>query len=385
MKREKYFEKMRETSEVVDEVIVESLDYLKKLNFDLYSLILEIPAFRKRIGKKEKFRPFLLRLAYEVAGGKDWKSVTKACAAVEILNISTYIDNALFDNKNEIKAKEVTNYVIAARILRNRASYLLRELGNKNYERIEACLNEIDHDVYVAQYQDSNQIVKGVNFRTFKHFLEEYTKRCEYLTGRFIENVARIGAILADAPQDKVETIGSYGRSIGIIIQIMNDLGDFVPVESENFDVEKSYQDQFSDIRMGKLTLPSYYTLTYGDAGESECLKRALGNSDASPELLNDVVRAIMNCGAADFCKLLGKSYSKKAKECLSLFEDSEAKDFLSLMSQMHRTNKYLASLRALEDLHKADPSLPIVQELKTEIRKNVVSIESGGREYNDK
>ncbi len=84
MERQKYFEKMKETSKVVNPIMIEALAYLKEENKELYDFIINIPAFKKRITKEEKIRPFLLRLAYELVGGKNWKrKISPICASVE--------------------------------------------------------------------------------------------------------------------------------------------------------------------------------------------------------------------------------------------------------------------------------------------------------------
>jgi len=46
----------------------------------------------------EKLRPLLLRLAYELVGGKDWKKIAYACASVESLK-------QLREFVNELKEK----------------------------------------------------------------------------------------------------------------------------------------------------------------------------------------------------------------------------------------------------------------------------------------
>ncbi len=265
-----------------------------------------------------------------------------------LLNISTYIDNAVFDNKNDIGENEKTNYIISARILRNIAERILKEVKEKDYIRLVELLREIDHDIYVAQFEDLNQLTKEREFKDYNEFLKAYLHRCEWITGRFMENICKIGAILGNSIEEQKEDLGKIGKNIGIIVQIINDIGDFVLPQEGVYDYEKVYQDQFSDIKSGKLTLPVYYVLQFGSEEEKKIIKKVLGNQNIINDELKEVARVIVESGALTNSKNLAKEYAKEIKEILSNFEYSESKNCIRLMSQMWRTNKYLAGLKNL-------------------------------------
>lgn len=346
MIREKYFEKMKETSREVDPLIVGAIEPLKNVNEELYDFITNIPAFKKRLEKREKLRPFLLRLAYELVGGKNWEKIAPVCASMELLNISTYIDNAVFDDKNDIADKEKTNYIISARVIRDIAEDLLNQSSKRYRNRLIELLREIDKHIYIAQFEDINQLRNYEKFDSFDTYLQKYLHRCEWITGRFMENICKIGAILSNGIEEQVKDLGEIGRSIGIIVQIINDIGDFVPPEEKVYDYEKVYQDQFSDIRHGKLTLPVYYALEYGSESDKEKIRRVLGNNESNNGEMIDVVKVLVDTGAIEYAKNLAKEYTKKTKNLLKGFEKSEARDQLNILSIMSRTNKYLARIK---------------------------------------
>ena len=350
METKEYFQKMRETSQVVDPIIVKSIAYLKNTNKELYEFIINIPAFKKRVEKKDKIRPFLLRLSYELVGGKNWEEIAPACAAVELLNISTYIDNAFFDNKNNIKEGDHVNYVISARILRNIAENILRKIRKEAPEIIVDLLREIDHDCYIAQFQDLNQISKENNFQDFNDYLKSYLNRCEGLTGRFFENIAKIGAILAKATENQTRDLGIIGRGIGIIDQIVNDVGDFIPPNENTIDFEKVYQDQFNDIKSGKLTLPVYHVLQFGSEDNKKIISRVLGNKKACNGDLDSVAKTLIETGSILYSTKIAKEYAKEARKLLSNFEKSNARDYFKSMSRIYKTNKYMATFRSLSN-----------------------------------
>ena len=70
-------------------------------------------------------------------------------------------------------------------------------------------------------------------------------------TAALIEAALLVGAMLADASESDMEIIRSYGRSIGLAFQIVDDILDIVST------TEELGKDAGSDIEKGKATYPS--------------------------------------------------------------------------------------------------------------------------------
>jgi hypothetical protein len=91
-----YFSHMRETTEKVFPVIIRYAEKIREINYDLYKTVM---FFIDKRRQKLLLKPFLLRLSYEICGGNEWEEIIPACAAFELLNISSYQANSSFDNK----------------------------------------------------------------------------------------------------------------------------------------------------------------------------------------------------------------------------------------------------------------------------------------------
>lgn len=334
-----YFSKMVKTSEHVNPVIILATEQLKQHNPALHQFVTALPQFGK-VYRKNKLRPFLLRLAYEVAGGDDWTVSIPACAASELLNISTYIDNAVLDAKGAIDDSIIGNSIVTGRLVRNLATRLMRECYNDG--RLDNLLEDIDYHVYLGQYADLNNFGhEEVMSLTLDAFLERYVERCSWLTGRFMENISKMGAVLAGVPEKK---IGEFGKNMGVIVQIMNDVGDFVPPDRwAGCDAEKTCSDQYADMRRGKVMLPLYYALTHCSEGEKDYL---LGVLSGAYSATDEVTKIIVRSGAIDRTRTFAREYANRAKKAIHSFDKSESRDFLSLMTQMYAKNKYLTVLR---------------------------------------
>lgn len=345
MKRDDYFNEMRKTNVLTNKVILNSIAFLKNKNKNFYDFLVNIPAFKKRVEKKEKLRPFLLRISYELAGGKNWKSIVNACAAVEIFNISTYIDNTVFDAKHQFKEEDLANYILCSRILQCIAFDLLRDLNPKSTKTTKI-LNEICKEMYTIEYEDLNEFKELVG--NYHEYMKKYLRRCYGISGVFFENIMKMGVFLAHGSKKKIYLSGEIGKRFGIVIQIINDLGDFVLPKGKKYDVEKVYQDQFSDLRNKKITLPIYYVLKFGSRKNKKVIYNALGVSTTKRKVLNNISRILLEEGAFNVANNLAKEYGNDGVSLLNGFKKSDSRNFAKLMFQVSNTNKYLKGLSSI-------------------------------------
>ncbi len=339
-----YFQEMKETWKLTQECMQQKLSQIETRDKEALLALRENYVVKKRISKEHpKLRPFLMRLSFEACDGGDWKRIIPACAAVEFLNISTYVTNAVFDEKGESKIKkDVNQYVIDAMLLRDLATECLLEvrvsLSPEETRAIISKLAEINKLVYLGQYIDLYQLKKE-NLKIFKSFEEMkllYKKRTEYFCGHFMSNIAFIGAILANATGEQVKALEKFGLSYGTGIQIANDLGDFVFGKAKDY--EKTYKDQYSDIKQGKLTYPIILGL---ETEEKSKFKKLLGKKDASKKELVTLTKYLIKSGITEKTKELSKIKYHESKKELKKLPKSDRTALLTIMASMIRSNKY--------------------------------------------
>lgn len=339
MDKDVYFGLMKETSDIVDSIIIDSI----QLRFDgtLCDLVIDLP--KKRVNSnKPKLRPAIFRFAYEVTGGQDWRKYENIAAAMEMLNLSTYVLNYVLDDKGGEKPKQQrNNECVVSMIQRELAQQLLivdgRKLSLEDYLEVDKKFSEINRFTSgIGQYLDSNHL-RDVE----KNHVDEYVKRCNGLTGMFMQYVSEIGGIVAGASKEQVEKLGVFGKNYGILVQIINDLGDYLPYKAGKQSVGKVYQDQYSDLKHGCITFPAYIILTQGTEEEKETVERVQGNLEASLKNCLEVTRAFIRLGGVQQVKKLASKYAKAAKDALNYFPKNEARDFLSTALSIYRTNKF--------------------------------------------
>ncbi len=351
--RKKYFQLLKECWTEAREEMLLALKTIEAIDKEAYASLMQNPVLKKRLSPEQpKARPLLMRLSFEACGGRDWKRIIPACAAVELLNISTYVTNALFDDKGGEKTKEEKDsYVIAGMLLRDLAEDELlkcsRLVDGKRFAGIIQKFVGINKAVYVGQDIDMKQlkIEKLDNFSSFDAIKGLYFKRAELICGKFMENIAYIGASLANAEPDRIETIREFGLNYGSGIQIANDLGDFVPFSSGSMDFEKIWQDQYSDMRHGKLTLATLLAMERPEP--NEILRNLKGNPSEND--LKEITKYLKDSEIAGTCKEECLKRFNACKRSLQDIPKSRAKEMLSLMASMLRTNKYFSFFRELD------------------------------------
>ncbi|MBU0615818.1 MAG: polyprenyl synthetase family protein [Nanoarchaeota archaeon] len=348
MLADEYFGMMKETSDIVDRIILETIT--SQFKGDICDLILDLP--RKRAeSNRPKSRPAIFRFAYEAAGGNHWGQYENIAAAIEMLNTSTYVLNYVLDDKGGEKPKlQRNNECIASVIQRELAQELLIKDGKKlpleDFLAVCNRFSEINRFTSgIGQYADGNHLrdIDG-------DYINIYVQRCEGLTGVFMKNIAEIAGILAGVDEDKVRALGEFGRNYGTMVQIINDLGDFLPYKVGKQSVGKVYQDQYSDLRHGCITYPAYLILTQGNEQEKQTVEKVKGSLDAAQQDCLAVTEAFVGINGIQQVKDLARLFAKSAKTALVVLPKCKARDFLSASLSMYRSNKFYDSFRVLAE-----------------------------------
>jgi geranylgeranyl pyrophosphate synthase len=355
MEANKYFEKMKETSDIVNPFILQALEPLKATTHRLHSIVSELPI--KRVEASSKARAFLLRQAYELAGGLTWERIAPVCAAVEMEICSMYYVNRIYDNKGGEKGQNnINEQIMAAKITRDLAAQLIerqrKEIPSSQLERVLHLMNESDLVFEEGEYIDviENIYPKQKN-TSFEGMMNLCDKRTYLINASYFEKIGMMGWILADGREEELISLGAFGKNYGMLLQIVNDIADFVPPQHDLKTCEKLVTDAYSDIKHGKLTYPIIYTLHKGAAEEKSKLIRIIEKANqAEPAELIELTQLLMRNGSMEFARKKGIEYYHLAKRALNGF-DKEKRSYLDSMCVIAWTNRFYKAL--LDDYRK--------------------------------
>ncbi len=200
----------------------------------------------------KRLRPALVKAAYDFFGGKPLDSIYLAMCSLEMLHTFSLIHDDLpcMDDDDFRRGKPTTHKVygeatavLAGDALCIYAFELIAKTGNITVvEELARALGT--KGMIGGQIIDTESEGKAVDLATVDYI--HYHK-----TAALIEASLVIGALLANAKKEELELIRGFGKGIGLVFQIVDDILD---IESSTEELGK---DVGSDVKNGKATYPA--------------------------------------------------------------------------------------------------------------------------------
>jgi octaprenyl-diphosphate synthase len=152
-----------------------------------------------------------------------------------------------------------------------------------------------------------------------------YLRVIRYKTAQLFEAAGRLGAIVNDSPRDIEEMLGRYGMHLGTAFQIIDDVLDY---SGETDLTGKNVGDDLSE---GKPTLPLLFAMKHGNQEESEIIRNAILNGDASD--FQKILGIVQKTGALDHAHSQAEAEAALAQNAIASLPGSQYKDALIELS----------------------------------------------------
>ena len=189
--------------------------------------------------KKAYDRALFVRLGCEAVDG-DWRRVTHAMAAVELMDFSVItIDDLLDESPRRMGHPTVhmnwspKTAIIAASILKSLATKALLDaakkcnLDSRELARVVSLFEDTHRQIYIGQYLDI-----AYEKLAFGEVTERmYLSMVKETTGIQVAACCCIGAILGAGKNKQVDALYNYGLFTGMIFQIRDDFIDYIDDE----------------------------------------------------------------------------------------------------------------------------------------------------------
>jgi octaprenyl-diphosphate synthase len=142
-------------------------------------------------------------------------------------------------------------------------------------------------------------------------------------TAALFEACAAIGTSSAGADDETVENAKSFGRNLGIIFQIRDDIFDY-------YDQSKIGKPTGNDMAEGKLTLPVIYALNSTNDAEMIALAHKVKDGIVTKEEISRLVAFTKANGGIDYAEKRMWDYHAQSMALLDMdVEDGPVKDSL--------------------------------------------------------
>ncbi|MBN8482008.1 MAG: polyprenyl synthetase family protein [Xanthomonadales bacterium] len=273
-------------------------------------------------GGGKRLRPMLHLLAAQAAGYGGSQHVPLA-ALIEFIHTSTLLHDDVVDESDLRRGRQTANALWG-----NAASVLV---GDFLYSRSFQMMVELDSMRVMRILADTtNRIAEGevlqlLNIGNADTDERAYLEVIERKTAVLFAAATRLGAVLADLPQDQEDALARYGLDLGFAFQIADDVLDYV---SDAGTLGKNIGD---DLAEGKPTLPVIHAIAHGTPEQSASLRRAIESGGL--DSLDNITAAIHDSGAIDYARDKARAYAKSARSALDALPASPARDALAVLA----------------------------------------------------
>jgi len=246
----------------------------------------------------KRIRPILCLSAYEACGGN--QDITPYATAIEFIHSYSLIHDDLpaMDNDDLRRGKPTNHKVFGDGIAILAGDGLLTEafriLSNPEYANVKPInlLKVISEISYSAGVYG---MVGGQAYDLISEGQEPDKEIVEFIhlnkTAKLISASVKSGAILADAEDEKIKRMETYGLSIGLAFQIVDDILD---IEGST---EQLGKPKGSDEKKGKMTYPRVFGVEPSRKKAEKLIDKALKAIeifDYKAEPLREIARYIV-------------------------------------------------------------------------------------------
>jgi heptaprenyl diphosphate synthase len=238
----------------VNEGLARVEERLREVVLSSHPLLSEAAAHLVEAGGK-RFRPLLTLLAAQF-GDPGRPEVVDAAVVVELTHLATLYHDDVMDEAPVRRGAESANTrwsntvaILTGDYLFARASDLTAGLGT------EATRLQSRTFARLVEGQIAETAGPGAGADPVAHHLQVLADK----TASLISTSARLGALMAGAGRDVVDTLAAYGEIIGVAFQLSDDLIDVLSESGQ------SGKTPGTDLREGIATLPVLLARAEGD------------------------------------------------------------------------------------------------------------------------
>ena len=288
-------------------------DFIKLFNDSLshtdglLSQVLE--HIRSRGGKR--MRPMLILLIAKNYGGIS--SVTQHSAVgLELLHTASLVHDDVVDESKERRGQASVNAEYNNKVAVLVGDYVLStallNVALTNNTHIVQSLAELGRTL------SNGEILQLSNIQNSEFSEEVYYEVIKMKTAALFEACCEIGAMSANATAEDLEKAKSFGRNLGIIFQIRDDIFDY-------YDSKEIGKPTGNDMSEGKLTLPVLYALNSTEDEEMKAIARKVKSRDVSQEEISRLVAFTKANGGIEYAE---QKMLELRSQCLQ-FIDAES------------------------------------------------------------
>jgi octaprenyl-diphosphate synthase len=265
--------------------------------------------------KGKQIRPIISLLVAKLFGKKISKDVYNNAIFVETLHLSSLIHDDIVDKADYRRSKKTINNIWGNSIAVLFGDYLFSKALKKSMENKTTDLLDLGTQVIINMAK--GEFLQKEKSESLDTTIDDYMNIIEWKTGSLLETCAVSSAISCEADVAQCNNMKDFGRYLGIMFQMKDDLLDYS-------DSKETGKKTNIDITDRKLTIP--VLLAFEEAPQERERIVEIFKSDDIENHIDSVVNFVKSNNGIEKTYALLKEYKEKATLIIDSFEDSEAK-----------------------------------------------------------
>ena len=280
-------------------------------------------------GGGKRLRPALVLLSAGAAGYRG-EGHLELAAVVEFIHTATLLHDDVVDGSELRRGRDTANAQFG-----NAASVLV---GDFVYSRAFQMMVSVDNmRVMRVLAEATNTIAEGEVLQLMNCHDPDVDER-RYLdvirrkTAKLFEAAARLGAVLAGAPDAVEAGLCEYGMHLGTAFQLIDDVLDY---SGDAAAIGKSLGD---DLAEGKPTLPLIRVMAAGAPADAALVRQAI--REGGRDDFARVLAAVRAAGALDYARAVAAQEAESARRALAPLPPSAHKESLLELASFSVTRR---------------------------------------------
>lgn len=246
---------------------------------------------RQRAGKR--MRPMLILLMAKSVGRVSDVTL-HAAVGLELLHTASLVHDDVVDESGERRGQQSVNQLYDNKVAVLVGDYILStallHISYTHNETIVRYLAELGRTL------SNGEILQLSNIHARNISEESYYQVIRQKTAALFEACCAIGTLSGGAPEEEIENAKMFGRNLGMIFQIRDDIFDY-------YDQSRIGKPTGNDMAEGKLTLPAIYALNSTHNEEMLAIAYKVKNGSVSKEEIARLVAFTKEHGGIEYAE----------------------------------------------------------------------------------
>ena len=250
----------------------------------------------------KRMRPILMMLIAKNYGNVSDVTLN-AAIGLELLHTASLVHDDVVDESEERRGQASVNASFNNKVAVLVGDYIL----STSLLRVSFTNNQsiIQYLAELGRTLAAGEILQLSNIQKEEISEELYYQVIIQKTAALFESCAAIGALSSGASEEEVKRAGDFGRNLGIIFQIRDDIFDY-------FDSKEIGKPTGNDMAEGKLTLPVIYALTAHKMDSMMTLARKVKSGGVNSDEIAVLVEFAKQNGGIEYAEQRMQDYRLK-------------------------------------------------------------------------